>query len=501
MWDITEILLPNFVLIILAVITPLVGFIEKKIKVKGLTGAWATFSFLLSSLLLYPLYEEVSSKGEIRLHYATFIPPAGVEFKIDMLSVFFSFAFLLLGFVAALHSIRYMEHETGQDTYFVLLQLIVAGMIGIVFANDFFNLFVFWEIMCICSYSLVGFKKYRWEAVEAAFKYLVMSTFASVTMLLAMSFLYGLTGSLNFDQMAQTLASSTATSIYQLLIGLIIVSFGVQAAIVPFHFWLPDAHPAAPSPISAMLSGVVITTGIYATCRLLFVVIPWQVNIEILLGAVAVITMFVGNLLAFPQRDVKRLLAYSSIAHMGYIMLGVSTATTIGLMGASLHVLNHAIMKGLAFLSVGAFIHQAEKIVGSEEKARVIDNIMGIGRVMPITGTTFAISILALMGVPSLNGFVSEFIIVWASATKGGVFVLYAALALLNIGMSVAYYLLLIHRILLRPASEDLKKVHEAPLTMIISLIILSILCFAIGIYPRPFIEFAQKAVSVLVSP
>lgn len=499
MENLAKFLLPNFVLIIFSVITPFVGFLERKSKLKGLTGVWATISFLMASPFLYSLYQEVSKNGEVRFHYATFIPPIGVEFRIDMFSIFLSTAFILLGFAATLNSIRYIEHETGQDMYYVLLQLMVAGMIGVVFANDFFNLFVFWEVMCISSYSLVAFRKYRWEAVEAAFKYLVMSTFASVTMLFAMSFLYGLTGSLNFDQMAQILRSSSLTTLHQLLIGLIIVAFGVQAAIVPFHSWLPDAHPAAPSPISAMLSGVVIKTGVYAICRLLFVVLPWRVGIDVFLGAIAVLTMFVGNLMALPQRDVKRLLAFSSIAHIGYIMLGVSIATLNGLTGATLHVMNHAIMKGLAFLSFGVIIHQAGKVIGSTDEARIVDNIMGIGRKIPLTALTFTIAILALMGIPSLNGFVSEFIIVVAAVKKGGIFILFAALTLLNIGISVVYYLLLLQRILLRPTSKKLEEVREAPLSMIIPLVILSILCFAIGIYPRPFIQFAQKAALALL--
>ncbi len=479
-----DIIAPVISLLIFAILTPLMDYTGRELKWKDLPGVWSTISFLVSMYFLYEIYRVQSLRGPLQWSV----------FYVDMFSVYIAFVFIFLGLLATFYSIEYMGHDTGQGFYYALTQTMIAGMVGVAFVRDLFSLFVFWELMALSSYVLVAFRKEKWEPVEAATKYYVMSSSGSITYLLSLSLLYGLTGTLNIQQLASIL--TTSSPVLYAIMGMMIVAFGIKAAVVPFHTWLLDAHPAAPSPISALLSGVVIKTGIYALARIFFTIfIPSTFNYGLLLAILAGLTMTIGNLMALLQTDIKRLLAASSVTQIGFILIGLSSAAfnpifaLSGLTSALFHLFNHAVMKGLAFLAAGSIIHR----LGT----RNINDLIGIGRNMPVTAVCLSIALLALGGVPSLNGFMSKWML-FSSAINAGLPVL-ALVGILNSGFSVGYYLWIIHRlILLKPVSN--REINEKSLSIMLPLIVLAALCILIGVYPQIIVQFAEKAASVLLT-
>ncbi|MHC1563872.1 MAG: proton-conducting transporter transmembrane domain-containing protein [Candidatus Hecatellaceae archaeon] len=466
-------------------------------------GIVSTIGFGISIYFWYNLYLEVQAAGGVLVLKA--LPAlASSCLRIDMLSLFFSFLFLLVGFVASFFSMRYMEHDTGHPQYYALLLSMVAGMVGVSYAGDFFTLFFFWELMAITSYVLVAFRKHLWEPVEAGFKYLVMSAAGSALMLLAIALLYGLTGITDLAGIASAIKGGAVTPTLKtwlyFAIAIIVAGFGVKASIVPLHTWLPDAHPAAPTPISAMLSGVVIKTGVYAIMRMLGLVVypaalDWTM-VAMVVAFFAALTMTVGNVMALLQEDVKRLLAYSSIAHIGYITLGISVGLIGGAIGfygytaGLLHTMNHAIMKGLAFLAVGAFIHAAG--------TRKLSELVGIGHRMRAMAVIFTIAVLALSGVPPTNGFISELMLVLATV-NAGLYILVAVM-LANILIGFGYYLRLLYIMVWQSPRSELAVVKGSSWLMLIPTGILAALCILIGVYPAPFLAFASQAAQALAN-
>ncbi len=490
------ILYPIITLVVAAVLVPIISLIGKALNFEKLREAFTIAGFLAALYMLFNLYQELKTVKDGLLTYRIegFGPPFGVIFVVDWLSIFMASLFCGLGLMAAIFSIRYMEEDSGLERYYTLLFTLVTGMVGVAFAGDFFNFFIFWETMCVSSYVLVSFRIRLWEPVEAGFKYLVMSTFGSLLVLYAMSYLYGLTGTLNFAYIAKAISDISTPTILYFLIGLIIVGFGIAAAVAPFHTWLPDAHPAAPAPISAMLSGVVIKAGVYGIIRLLALVlhpapIDWSIFV-IVLAIFACLTMTVGNVMALLQNDIKRLLAFSSVAQIGYITLALSVGLfggVIGIYGLTsglLHVMNHAIMKGLLFLCAGAIIHAAG--------TRDLRELIGIGHKMHGTAIILTVGALAISGIPPFNGFISELAILLATINAG--MGLFAAIMLANIIIGFSYYLKLLYMLVWQSPKENLQNVKEAPFSMLLPMAILAILCIVIGLWPQPFIDFASKA-------
>ena len=479
---------PLDALLIFMVTTPAVGWAIHKKGYRKVQGIYASIGLLVAAYFLYELYKEVAGTGIVLIVSQ---PPLGACLEIDMLSVFMAFLYIIIGLFATVYSIKFMERDSGLTGYYTLMLGMVSGMTGVVFAGDFFTLFVFWELMCLTSYALVAFRKQKWESIEAGFKYLIMSAFGSATILLSMSFLYGMTGTLNFAALANSLTNTTNEGWLYITLALITVGFGIKAAIVPFHTWLPDAHSAAPSPISAMLSGVMVQTGAYALIRVLLLVFgSMQSEWQMMLAAFAVLTMFTGNLMALLQNDLKRLLAFSTVAHMGYILFGFAIVTQEGLTASLFHVVNHAIMKTLLFLCAGAFIHQT--------KTRDLRKLRGIGKIMPVTSAAFAIGIIAIAAFPPLNGFWSEMMIVVAGVRAE--MIIFSSLTLANMALSVVYYFRVIRIIMLEKPTKVSKRANKAPVSMLIPLLILAFLCIFIGVYPGPFIDASSKAAEAMLN-
>ncbi len=450
-----------------------------------LTGFVSLFFLLICAwelLMLYPEKEPVIWR----------IGSAQTYLQANGLALFLALVAVGLGALVSLFSVSYMERFEDLDKYYSLLLIMIAGIVGIGLAGDLFNLFIFFEVMAIPSYILVAFEKDRWEPVEAAIKYIIMSVFGSLMALLGISIIFMYTGRLDLS----TLSLYTADMDPLKAIGavsLIIMGFGVKAAIVPLHTWLPDAHSAAPSGISAMLSGIIIEAGLITLIKTLMV-LP-EIGSGLVLIIFGIASMFVGNFIAIVQRDLKRMLAYSSIAQMGYILMAVGLAFTYlltageyGLRGGFFHILNHAVMKGGAFLCAGAILYS----IGTRD----LEEMKGIGRKLPLVGVAFALFGFALAGVPPLNGFVSKFFICKAGVDAGAWGIVAMVLLIINSLLSLCYYLPAINKILFSSdVSERVKEAKKVPVTISVPIILMVVPTVAFGIYP----EFGLKVVNPVV--
>jgi len=429
-------------------------------------------------------------------------PDVGATFKMDHLTWWLVLVFTMLGSVVSIYSIKYMDHDDRIDRYYLLLLILVAGMIGVVMSGDMLTLFIFWETMSIASYVLVAFRKEEPEPLEAGIKYLFMSAFGSVMILFGMSFAYGITGTLNIASVGTIIATKFASGlsgVHYIIIASLIIGFGVKAAIVPMHTWLPDAHPAAPSGISAMLSGVVIMTGMYGMIYTLTSFFrPTGTNIGYILLWIAVITMGVGNLLALRQKDIKRLLAFSTVLNVGFILFGLSMSLTgidpeialVSVQGGWFHIFTHSLGKGLAFLAAGAIIYRIED--------RRLDRMEGIGRKMPWTISALTIALLSLAGVPPLPGFWSKLNIVIAAVSSGNwQYYVGIALFLLSSVISVVYYLIVLQKLWFSETQEHLKDVKETPVEILIPLFVLVVVMLIVSIIPGKFEILVEQAAKV----
>jgi len=475
-------------LLIFSIITPIIGFFTPKKNSCLICGAISTIGYIISIAYLLNLLPQVL-RNPIRIPAETSIVRTSII--IDVPGSLMSILALTLGLFATIYSMRFMERDSGTPLYYSLLMAMMAGIIGTSYSGDLFTLFVFWELMCITSYVLVGFRRNLKEPVEAAIKYMLMGGVGSATILFGMSLLYGLTGTLNLPQVALSLkaAGGGGPWLYASL-GMLITGFGIEAAIVPLHVWLPDAHGTAPSSISAILSGVLIELAVFVICKLLFFIFPAiRIGWMEFFAMFAVLNMMLGNISALLQNDVKRMLAYSSIAHIGYILTGIAAGTKLGLTATLLHIFNHGLMKALAFLCIGAIIYR----IGSKK----LEDIAGIGRKMPITSTAFTIALLGLIGMPPLNGFISKLILFLSCLDSGMLWL--GILLIVFSAVSTGYYIRILKALIAAPKSEKLDYVKEAPIPILISICCLAFLVILLGIWPDPILRFAEESSSWLM--
>lgn len=405
--------------------------------------------------------------------------PLGILLVMDGLASFMLLIVSLVAFLVMIYSLSYMNAYSGRWQFHTLFLLMLAGMNGVVITGDIFNLFVFLEVASIASYALVAFGTGKHE-LEAAFKYAVMGSLGSLLLLLGIAFLYGYTGTLNMAHMAERLGELGAAPITVTALVLLLGGFALKAAIVPFHSWLPDAHPSAPAPISAMLSGVLIKSlGVYTIARLVFNVFgagPGLLNLLLVLGAVS---MGIGVVLALRQWDMKRLLAYHSVSQVGYMILGFGLGTPLGIMGGLFHLFNHSIFKSLLFLNSGAL----EQATGT----RNLKEMGGLAGRMPTTSWTTLSASMSISGVPPFSGFWSKLIIVMACVEQGRWF--YGAWAILVSVLTLASFLKVTKFAFLGRLRKGLENVREVPWPMRLGMAVLALLCILGGLMLLPAVK------------
>jgi proton-translocating NADH-quinone oxidoreductase chain N len=408
-----------------------------------------------------------------------------INLRTDGLSLLMAGIAITLAALVVLFSGPYMAGEMEEEKFYAMLMVMVGAIIGLASASDLFNLWVWFETMAISSYLLVAFYREQPASLEAGVKYLVQSATGSVLVLLGVALVLAQTGTLDLEQIRTTAEASPGL----LAAGaLFLIGFGVEAALVPLHTWLPDAHAQAPSGISAMLSGVVIEAGLVAMLRALASLGGVTLSWGVLLMGFGVLNMLVGNLMALRQQQVKRLLAFSSLTHVGYMLLGLGigiyTGQLAGAQGGVFHLVNHGLMKGLAFLAAGALLYALHMAHGDHSPLTIAD-LHGAARRYPVAALALSIAVLGLGGLPPLAGFMSKWQIFVAGFVTGNVMVegLIVFAGLMSV-LSMAYYAPLVNAMYRQETSEAVRVGEPLPVLMLLPLVLLALAVVVIGMWP-----------------
>ncbi|MDP2814546.1 MAG: proton-conducting transporter membrane subunit, partial [Erysipelotrichaceae bacterium] len=415
-------------------------------------------------------------------------------------STFMAFFVITLALIIMIFSTKDIDHEIDEGSisqYYTLVLILLFSMVGMVYTNDLFNMYVFMEILSLTSCAIISIKRKK-ENYLAALRYLVLNTIGSLSVLFGIALLYMVSGHLNMTMMSESISLIWQLYPTNILIasGFMLTGFAIKAAVFPLHIWLPDAHSNAPTPSSALLSSLVVKIYVFAVYKLLFDVLGR--DIVVALGIPTVITVFAaagmlfGSIFAMGQKDIKRMLAYSSVAQIGYIFLGLSLMTEAGLAAGLFHVVSHGLMKTALFLSAGSIIYYRNK--------RDIRDLDGIGIEMPVTMVVFAIAALGMIGIPGTNGFMSKLYLSFAVLGAGQPLLL--AVILLSSYLNAVYYLpIVISAFLKEPKSKNTTmQVEVLPLPMLFSLVTIGFLCLLTGFYPTLVMNFITQAVNIFLS-
>lgn len=453
----------------------------------------SSITYLTFLYLGWRLWLEVQGQGEAS--FSVVSGPLSSAVHVSAIGIYVFGIAAILGFIVSLYSVRSLANYRNAAIFYSLIILLGISIFGVVVAGDLLTLFIFWEGMSICAYGLVSFRKSQSEALEAAIKYLMQAGLGSLAALFGIAVVYYLTGTLNLQALSSAAIPPSAGLLFAL--ALIITGFGVEAAIVPLHTWLPDAYPAAPSPASALLAGIVTEIGAFTIIRVIagsFLSQTLTAILQPILVVLAVATMFVGNLSAYGQDDIKRLLAFSGVAQVGYIFLGISTFTAAGISASIFHIWNHAFLKSLFFLLAG--------IISISLGTRSLNDMAGIGRKMPLLGLLLSVNAVAMTGMPPFGLFWSEFLLILSALQVNNALLFTASiLMLVNIAFSIGYYFRIIRRVAFDKPSEYLNKTTLKPgsTIMIIPCIGLLALSLLTGFFPDMFYQPALNGVRALI--
>jgi len=409
----------------------------------------------------------------------------------DAFGALFAIAMLIVAIFTTVGSFSYMKNKANPSVYFSLILLSAIGMVLVAYSTDLVMLFVAWELMSIPTYILVGFLKKDPISNEAAIKYFLFGALSSAIIIYGISLAYGITGSTNIGEVIQgfMVLDANLIPIGLLAVGMFIAGFGFKMGLVPFHMWLPDTYEGAPPTIATLLAAGTKKAGFAAALRVIVMgTVALSLDWTLALGIIAVMTMTVGNIAAIMQKNLARMLAYSSIGHAGYILIGLSIApfSPIGLQGSLFHILNHAVMKGAAFIAVAGIV--------TALAVTHVDKLKGLARRMPITSLGLVISLLALAGVPPLSGFWSK-LMLFGAAIDSGTVVWWgpwlAVAGVLNSALSLAYYGWIIRKMYFEGEKE--KRIKE-PKSIIAIMAFSIIFMVTIGVFPEPIIQFTEFA-------
>jgi len=466
----------------LAFMLPLFGFISKKIG-KFIPVVAFAFNFVVCLSLIPKVLDHT-----IVISLGNFPPPFSINLVAGPVGILFSTLIALVGLLVSIYALNYIR-EGPKEKYHMLYILLLTGATGVVLTGDIFNLFVFFEILCISSYALVAYIGDK-AGIESAVKYLIQGAVGSSFLLIGIGLLYGLFGTLNMADIARNIHSVSSLSIFVPLV-LIITGLGVEAAIFPLNAWLPDAHSSAPSSISAILSGIAIEIGLYAVVRVVFTVFGAS-SILMFLVFLGILTLLVGEMCAFSQNNIKRMLAYSSIGQIGLILFALAIATPHAVTGGLFQLVSHTLAKALLFLAVGYMVYRT----GSMD----ISTFEGMGRRMPFTSLAFTVGAFSLVGLPPFAGFPSKFLIIRAVLAKQEVlFIVLVGLVLLGTVIEGAYFFRVVQIIYFREGKGNPER-KKAPFTALIPIFVLVTLIIIIGIYPRFITDILNSAASELLN-
>jgi proton-translocating NADH-quinone oxidoreductase chain N len=451
---------------------PLAGAISRAAR-----SAWSVVLGAVTVALPLTLIPFALGGGELVARHAFVL---GLDFVlvIDPLSVFMSIVSSFVGFLIIVYSLGYVRHDENQNEYYLLVVLFIGSMMGLVFSGNLIFMYLFWEIIAICCWRLIGFYRVR-EHVRRADKAFLMTFFGAVVMLLGFILIYNQTGTFDLTEMRGTLVSGTA-------VALILFGMFSKSATVPLHTWLPDAG-VAPTTVTALLhAAVLVKIGVYAYARLFLYAfqVPdvWQQIIPV----VAVVSSLVAAAAAIIETDIKRILAYSTVSQIGYIFLGFSMANPAGISGSLLFILMHGLAKAGLFLCAGIVIHATHK--------RDIREMGGLIRTMPLTAFSFLFCAFSVIGIPPFGGFFSKFLVIMGTLNAGQTWL--AATALFTAVLTMVYLLKVFSLVFLGEAKEP---AHEKTPGMVGVVAVLAGLSFAAGLlvaYPMKLVNIATTHIS-----
>ena len=460
----------------------------------------ATFSMFFISLLLL---DTVMESGTITYQFGGWRAPIGIVYVIDYLSSFVITIISFVGFIGAIYAKKSIESEIDsckRVPFYTIYLLFITGMTGIVATGDIFNLYVFIEIASLTGYALIASGRKR-GALLASFNYLILGTIGASFILIGIGYLYMMTGTLNMADLRLRLPELYDSTAIRTAFAFFTVGISLKMALFPLHIWLPGAYSKSPSVVSAVMAATSTKVFAYILIRIMFGVFTVEFDIEILpvteiLLVLSGVAILAGSILAIAQTNIKRMLAYSSIGQIGYIVLGAAIANEISISGSLLHILNHAMMKGLLFFVVGIIIYK----IGKED----ISELSGLGKKMPITMGVFTVGALSMIGLPLTVGFVSKWYLTLAAISEG--MWIFVPIILISSLLTAVYFWRIVERIYFGEESLSVKKLQpaagiaaEAPAGMLVPTVILALLCIFFGVASSIPAAVTDRAAAMLL--
>lgn len=459
---------------------------------RGNKAPWAVatvVSWILLAIALL-LVSQVQAHGTLSYALGGWAAPWGIEYRLDMANALVQLLVTLVAAIVMPYARLSAEREIDPDNqpgFYAALLLLLTGLLGITATGDAFNVFVFLEISSLSTYTLIALGRDR-RALTSAFRYLVMGTVGATFFLIGVGLLYAMTGTLNMQDLAERLPAVSQTRTVTTAVAFIVVGICLKLALFPLHLWLPNAYTYAPSAVTALMAATSTKVAVYVLVRFLYGVFGVEfafghLPLSAVLAALAVIGMLVASAVAINQTDAKKVLAYSSVAQIGYAVAGLALASTLGLTAALLHLFNHALMKGALFMALGAI---AWRVGGTG-----IDQFKGLGRAMPWTLAAFVAGSLSLIGVPLTVGFISKWYLVLAALEQGWWWLVLAILT--SSLMSVVYVWRIVEVAYFQP-SESRDRTQEVPLGLLVPTWALVIANVYFGIDTRLTLGLAEQA-------
>ncbi len=480
---------------LLLVVIPLIAAPIVAVLPRGrLPWAVALLVTSLCALLAGMQLWAVLHGGVISYELGGWAPPWGIEYRIDAVNAFVALIVAAIAAITLPYALLSVEQEIPEEKiplFYSALLLCLTGLLGITQTGDIFNVFVFLEISSLSSYALISLGRKR-QALTAAYQYLIMGTIGATFFLIGVGLIYSQTGTLNMQDLSTILPEVLHLKTVNTGFAFIMIGIALKLALFPLHLWLPNAYTYAPSVVTVFLAATATKVAVYVMLRILFTVFPYgfalATPVEELFMVAGIASIIIASVYAIYQEDVKKLLAYSSVAQIGYMVLGIGLASATGITAALIHLFNHALMKGALFMAVGAIIYR----IG----ACRMDQIHGLGRAMPWTFAAIVIGGLSLIGVPGTAGFISKWYLVTAALEQGAwisvVVILFGSL------LAVVYMGKLIEALYFRPITDSGKEVTEAPILLLVPTWLLVFANIYFGLDTELTVGVAEKAAAIL---
>jgi NADH-quinone oxidoreductase subunit N len=499
MVTILDVILPVFTLIVASLLTiPVFKLIRKSTYKTGLTLAWVLAVFIVAGLTVANLafsYYSTTDPSPLNLTLDGASNPAvTTSFLVDAISIYMAIIMVAVAAVVIIYAVFFVKSaDRPSDRYIAVMIILTGALIGAVLAGDLLTFFIFWEAVTAAAAFLMLYRKNTFS-LNATLKYLVMVIIASAFVLLGLSIVYGITGTLNYIALRDAIGGITGADMNLLIIAFIFIAAGyaIEAAIVPFHFWLPDAYTAAPAPSAAFLSSLVDQGSYYILIRiLLFIILPPSVggafDWTLMLAIMAALTMIVGNIFALIQNNIKRLVAYICVADVGYNLIAITSATQLGLAGNLYFFLIGGLTTALAFMAVG--------IINSHG-FRTLDDFAGVGKRMPWSSLALVLAGLSFAGVPPLGGFIAKYFVFTAAISVNLTWL--AVIGVLTSVLQTAYIFRLVNVMYGKQPKDGITTAIKENKYLLIPVFILAAAIFILGLFPNTVLELFQPIMNQL---